>query len=101
MKWTANSCIVQQEGAEIGEQDAESFFTVRPGESVSAKQSSLFGDMELEGNTTGVENVEIVAGEKVEAIVYSLDGQVVNRNGETNHLPNGIYVKNGKKFIVK
>lgn len=101
VKWTANSCIVQQEGAEIGEQDAESFFTVRPGESVSAKQSSLFGDMELEGNTTGVENVEIVAGEKVEAIVYSLDGQVVNRNGETNHLPNGIYVKNGKKFIVK
>ena len=40
-------------------------------------------------------------GENAEAIVYSLDGQVVNRNGETNHLPNGIYVKNGKKFIVK
>lgn len=57
--------------------------------------------MELEGNTTGVEHIEIVAGENAEAIVYSLDGQVVNRNGETNHLPNGIYVKNGKKFIVK
>ena len=57
--------------------------------------------MELEGNTTGVEHIEIVAGENAEAIVYSLDGQVVNCNGETNHLPNGIYVKNGKKFIVK
>ena len=57
--------------------------------------------MELEGNTTGVEHIEIVAGENAEAIVYSLDGQVVNRNGETNHLPNGIYVKNGKKFVVK
>lgn len=101
VKWNANSCIIQQEDTEIGEQDAESFFNVRPGESASAKQSSLFGDMELEGNTTGVEHIEIVAGENAEAIVYSLDGQVVNRNGETNHLPNGIYVKNGKKFIVK
>ena len=101
VKWNANSCIIQQEDTEIGEQDAEFFFNVRPGESASAKQSSLFGDMELEGNTTGVEHIEIVAGENAEAIVYSLDGQVVNRNGETNHLPNGIYVKNGKKFIVK
>lgn len=101
VKWNANSCIIQQEDTEIGEQDAESFFNVRPGESASAKQSSLFGDMELEENTTGVEHIEIVAGENAEAIVYSLDGQVVNRNGETNHLPNGIYVKNGKKFIVK
>lgn len=101
VKWNANSCIIQQEDTEIGKQDAESFFNVRPGESASAKQSSLFGDMELEGNTTGVEHIEIVAGENAEAIVYSLDGQVVNRNGETNHLPNGIYVKNGKKFIVK
>lgn len=101
VKWNANSCIIQQEDTEIGEQDAESFFNVRPGESASAKQSSLFGDMELEGNTTGVEHIEIVAGENAEAIVYSLDGQVVNRNGETNHLPNGIYVKNGKRFIVK
>lgn len=57
--------------------------------------------MELEGNTTGVKNVEIVAGENADTIVYGLDGQVVNRNGETNHLPSGIYVKNGKKFIVK
>lgn len=101
VKWNANSCIIQQEDAEIGVEDAESFFNVRPGESTSAKQSSLFGDMELEGNTTGVENVEIVAGEDAEAIVYSLDGQVVNRDGKTNNLPNGIYVKNGKKFIVK
>lgn len=101
VKWTANSCIVQQEDTEIGEQDAESFFTVRPGESASAKQTSLFGDMELDGNTTGVKNVEIVAGENADTIVYGLDGQVVNRNGETNHLPSGIYVKNGKKFIVK
>lgn len=101
VKWTANSCIVQQEDTEIGEQDAESFFTIRPGESASAKQTSLFGDMELEGNTTGVKNVEIVAGENADTIVYGLDGQVVNRNGETNHLPSGIYVKNGKKFIVK
>lgn len=101
VKWNANSCIVQQEDAEIGEEDAEAFFNVRPGESASSKQSSLFGDMELEGNTTGVDQIEIVAGEDVDVIVYSLDGQIVNRNGETNNLPKGVYIKNGKKFIVK
>ena len=101
VKWKANSCIVQTEEAEIGSEDAEYFFNIKPGETTAAKQSSLFGEAVEDANTTGVEKITIVAGEENNAAVYSLNGQLVSRNGETSNLPKGVYIKNGKKFIVK
>ena len=47
-----------------------------------------------------IENVEIIAGNENDTqIVYNLNGQVVN--GNLNSLQKGIYIKNGKKFMVK
>ena len=101
VKWNANSCIVQTTEAEAGAEDAESFFNVVAGASNKAKQFSIFGEDSSDNNsTTGVDNVTIVAGEDAE-VVYSLNGQVASHNGETNSLPKGVYIKNGKKFIVK
>lgn len=46
----------------------------------------------------GVENdVEVVANENV----FTLDGRKVSESSENSKLPRGIYVKNGKKFVVK
>ena len=100
VKWNANSCIVQTTEAEAGAEDAESFFNVVAGASNKAKQFSIFGEDSSDNSTTGVDNVTIVAGEDAE-VVYSLNGQVASHNGETNSLPKGVYIKNGKKFIVK
>ena len=98
--WKSNSCIVQTKHIATANEDAESFFNVVNGENL-AKQFSIFGEDSSDKGTTGVETVTIVAGEESNATVYDLSGRIVSRNGETTVLPKGIYVKNGKKFIVK
>ena len=47
--------------------------------------------------TTGISEVNTETTEAKQGNVYTLDGRIVN---EAN-LPKGIYVKNGKKFVVK
>ena len=47
--------------------------------------------------TTGVENVEVSVAANKDAHVYNLQG--VRMNAE--NLPAGIYIKGGKKFVVK
>ena len=101
VKWNANSCVVETKDEETGIEDAENFFNIVAGQSSSAKQTSLFGEDDSEKETTGVTKVTIEAGETSDAIVYTLNGQIVSRNGETSILPKGVYVMNGKKFIVK
>lgn len=101
VKWNANSCVVETKDEETGIEDAENFFNIVAGQSSSAKQTSLFGEDDSEKETTGVTKVTIEAGETSDAIVYTLNGQIVSRNGETSNLPKGVYVMNGKKFIVK
>lgn len=98
--WKSNSSIVQTKHIATANEDAESFFNVVNGENL-AKQFSIFGEDSSDKGTTGVETVTIVAGEESNATVYDLSGRIVSRNGETTVLPKGIYVKNGKKFIVK
>ena len=50
--------------------------------------------------TTGIENLPLASevATKGDARVYNIHGQVVNTN---NSLPKGIYITNGKKFLVK
>lgn len=83
-------------------QDAKDFFNFEAGLSASSKtQSSLFGEDVFDDNgTTSIDKVEIVAGEDSQEI-YNISGQLVSTNGTFAGLPKGIYVKGGKKFIVK
>lgn len=55
------------------------------------------------GETDAIETVHM--GNKtvtfVSGRVYNLNGQIVGENGNIDHLGKGIYVVNGKKFVVK
>lgn len=102
LTWPSYKCTVETVNVELGEQDAHDFFNVVAGFSASSKyQSSFFGDDELYSNeTTSVDQVVIVAGDDNQAI-YNLSGQLVSKNGNLDGLQKGVYVKGGKKFIVK
>ena len=102
LTWPSYKCTVETVNVELGEQDACDFFNFVAGFSASSKyQSSFFGDDELNSNeTTSVDQVVIVAGNDDQAI-YNLSGQLVSKNGNLDGLQKGVYVKGGKKFIVK
>lgn len=95
MQWGANKCVVQATARDGGQSDYLTYFGGNG--SVPAKELSFFGKDE---DVTGIENVEIIAGNENDTqIVYNLNGQVVN--GNLNSLQKGVYIKNGKKFMVK
>lgn len=95
MLWGANKCVVQATERGGGLSDYNTYFGGNG--SARAKELSFFG---TDDEVTGIENVEIIAGNENDTqIVYNLNGQVVN--GNLNSLQKGIYIKNGKKFMVK
>lgn len=95
MLWGANKCVVQATARDGGKSDFNTYFGGNG--SARAKELSFFG---TDDEVTGIENVEIIAGNENDTqIVYNLNGQVVN--GNLNSLQKGIYIKNGKKFMVK
>lgn len=95
MQWGANKCVVQATARDGGQSDYNTYFGGNG--SAPAKELSFFGN---DDEVTGIENVEIIAGNENDTqIVYNLNGQVVN--GNLNSLQKGVYIKNGKKFMVK
>lgn len=71
-----------------------------------AKLSIAFGstDYDLDNNTTGIEAIkdymdQDAANSSANKGIYNINGQFMGTNPAI--LPQGIYVKNGKKFIVK
>ena len=98
MAWSPNKCVVQATARDGGAQDYSNFFGGNANNS-KVSQVSLFGE---DGTVTEIENVTIIAGEGENAqIVYNLNGQVVSSNGNTDRLAKGVYIKGGKKFMVK
>lgn len=98
MAWSPNKCVVQATARDGGAKDYSNFFGGNPNGS-KVSQVSLFGE---DGTVTEIENVTIIAGEGENAqIVYNLNGQVVSSNGNTDRLAKGVYIKGGKKFMVK
>lgn len=87
-------------GKDMGDDDWTAFFTdktIDPESQVKVIHS-FFGDDE--DDATAIEEVRIVCGDdKLENDdkIYNLGGQQVNGY----NLPTGIYIKNGKKFVVK
>lgn len=59
--------------------------------------SSVKVNMQVKGISTGINQIETT---KSSGNVYSLDGQLVSQKG-VKGLPQGIYVSNGKKVVVK
>ena len=57
-------------------------------------QKGLFGIV----TTTAINNINADAKK---AAVYSLDGRLVRTNGSLDNLPKGVYIMNGKKYVLK
>lgn len=99
--WSPNKSIVQSHDRQGGYRDYKNFFgsdksTMPQG----AKQASIFGEEDF-GETTGIDNVTIIAGSDVLTPIFTLDGKMVSVNGNVEGLAKGVYVKAGKKFVVK
>ena len=99
--WSPNKSIVQSHDRQGGYLDYKNFFgsdksTLPQG----AKQASIFGEEDF-GETTGIDNVTIIAGSDVLTPIFTLDGKMVSVNGSVEGLAKGVYVKAGKKFVVK
>lgn len=98
--WLANRSVVQATAKDGGAKDYVDYFG--GGGTSGAKkaiENSFFGE---DSETTGVERVIITAGDGDHSeIVYNLNGQRVSDNGILTGLQKGIYIKNGKKIMVK
>ncbi len=99
LHWEANKCLVQNNAHEGGKTDYTIFFGGNGTSMAKVNQLSIFGN---DDDVTGMGHVSIVAGEGNDAqVVYNLNGQVVSRGNRDNAIPKGIYIQNGKKFVVK
>lgn len=89
--WGANKCIVERADYDNNSEEFDSFFK---GSTNGAKEFSVFGES---NDATGIEKVVFHYGDNAaSAPVYNLNGQRVG-----NSAAKGIYIQNGKKFIVK
>lgn len=98
MTWMPNKCVVQTNTRGDGQNDYKEFFDYTVS---SAKQSSFFGEDFIDTPTSIEDEMVIIAGEGSDAPVYSLDGTLVNTTGDLTGLPKGVYIKGGKKYVVK
>ena len=100
--WKPNKSLVQTNDRNGGMDDYNNFFGIDKSTPLPAgsKQASVFGGENF-GETTGIEDVTIVAGTDTLTPVFNLEGKMVSSNGDAAGLPAGIYVKNGQKFMVK
>lgn len=98
MAWKPNKCVVQTNTRGDGKRDHEEFFEYN---ATGAKQASFFGEDFIDTPTSIEDEMVIIAGEGSDAPVYSLDGTLVNTTGDLTGLPKGVYIKGGKKYVVK
>lgn len=98
MTWKPNKCVVQTNTRGDGKRDHEEFFDYN---ATGAKQASFFGEDFIDTPTSIEDEMVIIAGEGSDAPVYSLDGTLVNSTGDLTGLPKGVYIKGGKKYVVK
>ena len=86
--------IVNSAGANM--KPFRAFFTVPHGDGAPASALSIsFIDPEL----TGISTVEDAS--QKDGYIYSVNGMLVRRDARTDNLPKGIYILNGRKFVVK
>ncbi len=98
--WKANKSLIQAHAHDGGYQDYINFFG---GDAANAKvmQTTVFGKDDNNGDTTAIDDIQIQVGDDVLTPVFSLDGKMVSLSGDTTGLAKGVYVKAGKKFIVR
>lgn len=95
--WQPGKCVVERYELRNAANDNSELFSGSTEKQNNAKQQSFFG---LDSEPTGIENVEIICGQdKADANIFNLQGQYVGTSRSA--LTKGVYVQNGKKFVVK
>lgn len=101
-KWNPYSAIVQAFDGDTSSQQLfagiDDSFIIDPG----AKMNSYFGNS-TEGYTTSIELPDTFGNARgAEDNIYNLHGQLVGQGSASlEKLPAGVYIKNGKKYIVR
>ena len=54
-----------------------------------------------EGTATGITNVLSADNAETDGKVYTIDGRLVRTDGSLEGLARGIYIKDGKKYVVR
>jgi hypothetical protein len=94
-KWNPYTATVQVFTDQFYDGIDDSFIVNASG----AKLSSFFGTAD---ETTAIERVVIEAGQNNQQGVYNLNGQLVSPTTEgVSNLPAGLYIVNGKKYVVR
>lgn len=71
--------------------------TATTGEDESAESNSV-----EYGETTGITSLTDDGSDSLKkGDIYTVDGQIAARNGDTSKLKKGVYIMKGKKFVVK
>ena len=68
----------------------------------SSKRMSLeFFLEEDNGTVTGIDAIRSDSQDLYNDDIYNISGQLVRRKGDMSNLTKGLYIVNGKKYIVK
>ncbi|MCQ2256056.1 MAG: leucine-rich repeat domain-containing protein [Bacteroidaceae bacterium] len=99
IKWAPNKCVIQSTAADRGLQDQETFFKivengVNPEDQVK-QMTILLGD-EIDDDANEIEVVFIAGDGENSEVIYNLNGQMIRTAPQ-----NGVYIKNGKKYIAR
>ena len=100
-KWTLYTAIITPD------KDALDNIEALDGGSANANGNIVFGEWE-QVEATAIEDIIADAQERGEEVreihmnvVYNINGQVVRTDGQIEGLPKGLYIVNGKKYMVK
>ena len=99
--WKANKSLIQASAHDGGIKDFQNFFGGSAESASKVMQSTVFGKDDNNGDTTAIDDVQIQVGDDVLTPIFSVDGKMVSLSGDTTGLAKGVYVKAGKKFIVR
>ena len=99
--WKANKSLIQASAHDGGIKDFQNFFGGSTESASKVMQTTVFGKDDNNGDTTAIDDVQIQVGDDVLTPIFSVDGKMVSLSGDTTGLAKGVYVKAGKKFIVR
>ena len=89
--FTFHNSNIDNQTLHVPAESIEDYKTTAPG--------SRFGKIvALTEEETGIENIEAENANSNDAPVYNINGMKMQ---DVDNLPKGIYIKNGKKFLVK
>ena len=63
--------------------------------------SSAKVDLLVDDETTSVDGLQIVGSPRKSGVVYTLSGVCVGRDVDSSSLPKGVYIVDGRKYLVK